>query len=54
MGLEDIKDEVYIVIYNKDDYKKMDIIYADGVTYKGNNYYTLSELKKVLSNDSNN
>lgn len=54
MSLEDIKNEVYIVIYNKEDFNKIDIIYADGVKYKGNNYFTLSELKKVLSNDSNN
>ena len=54
MSLEDIKNESYIVIYNKEDFNKIDIIYADGVKYKGNNYFTLSELKKVLSSESNN
>ena len=51
MGLSDIKDETYMVIYDKNDYKKMDIIYPDGVSYKKITYYTLSEIQKALSDD---
>ena len=52
MGLDDIKDETYIVLYDKEDYKKMDVIYPEGVIYNKNQYYALSELQNVL-NDSN-
>ena len=51
MGLSDIKDETYMVIYDKNDYKKMDILYPDGVSYKKTTYYTLSEIQKALSDD---
>ena len=51
MGLDDINGESYIVVYDKTDYKKLDIIYTNGVTYKKVTYYTLSKLKNALSND---
>lgn len=54
MGLEDIKKEKYKVVYDRNDFNKLDIIYIDGVSYKGKTYYTLSELKKALSGESNN
>ena len=54
MGLDDLKNEIYIVSYAKDDYKNIDVIYPNGVTYKRVTYYTLSELKKALSGESNN
>ena len=51
MGLDDIKDEQYIVIFSKINYKQMDVIYPEGVTYGGNSYYTLSALQKKLENE---
>ena len=48
MGLGEIKDETYIVIYSKDNYKLMDVIYPNGVSYNNNTYYTLSALQEVL------
>lgn len=48
MGLGEIKDETYIVIYSKDNYKQMDVIYPNGVSYNNNIYYTLSALQEVL------
>lgn len=54
MGLDDIKNEMYIVVYDKDDYKKMDVIYPNGVSYNKKTYYTLSKLQSVLSNESSN
>lgn len=53
IGLKDIKNEIYIVAYNKNDYNKIEIIYPKGVKYKGETYYTLSKLKNALSNESN-
>lgn len=49
MGLEEIKNEQYMVIYDKEDFKKMDVIYLNGVNYKKTMYYTLSNLQSVLS-----
>lgn len=54
MGLDDLKNEIYIVSYGKDDYKNIDVIYPKGVSYKKVTYYTLSKLKNALSNESNN
>ena len=54
MGLDDIDNENYIVVYDKGDYQKIDVIFNNGVTYKRVTYYTLSELKKALSGESNN
>ena len=49
MGLKEIKDEKYVVIYSKDNYKLMDVIYSNGVNYKKTMHYTLSNLQSVLS-----
>ena len=54
MGLEEVdteENEKYIVIFSKENYKLMDVIYYTGVTYKGETYYTLSDLKDVLENE---
>lgn len=51
MGLDEIKDEKYIVVFSKTDYKQMDVIYPDGVTYDGKTYFTLSELQEKLENE---
>lgn len=52
MGLEDLtketKDGDYVVVYDSGDYTNLDIIYTPGIQYKGNTYYTLSSLQKVL------
>ncbi len=49
MGLDSIKNEEYIVIYDKDDYKKMDVIYPEGVVYNKIQYYALSDLQSALN-----
>ena len=54
MGLDDIENENYIVVYDKKDYQKIDIVYVDGVSYKGVQYFTLSNLKNALSEESDN
>ena len=45
MGLEDISNDAsdgdYVVIYNKDSYKNIEIMYVPGIRYKGSIYYTL-------------
>ena len=48
MGLDDIKTESYIVVYDNDDYKKVDIVFPDGVRYNKRTCYTLSEIQKEL------
>lgn len=48
MGLDDLKGEQYIVIFDKNNYKNMDIVYPKGVNYENNTYYTLSGLKEAL------
>jgi len=51
MGLDEIQDEQYIVVFKKTDYKQMDVIYPDGVTYDGQTYYALSALQEKLQNE---
>lgn len=54
MKLEGIKDENYKIVFAKDsqgDYKSVDIIYVDGLRYKNNTYYTLSELQSVFEEE---
>lgn len=52
MGLQEIADESndgdYLVVYNEEDYTKLDIIYASGIQYNQNTYYTLSRLQKAM------
>ena len=50
MGLEEIKKDTYAVVFNKDDYKKMDLVYPNGVSYEGSVYYSLSKLQQKLEN----
>lgn len=49
MGLEDISNDAsdgdYVVIYNKDGYKNIEVMYVPGIRYKGSIYYTLSSLQ---------
>ena len=49
MGLDEIKNEQYMVIYDKDNFKNVDVIYPEGIKYKNNTYYTLSAIQEVLS-----
>ena len=51
MGLGEIKEEGYIVIFSQSDYKLMDVIYSEGVEYEGTKYYSLSSLKEKLENE---
>ena len=48
MGLSDLKGERYIAIFDKNNYKNMDIVYSKGVNYNNETYYTLSQLKEAL------
>jgi len=48
MGLDEIKNEQYMVIYDKDNLKNVDVIYPEGIKYKNNTYYTLSSIQEVL------
>lgn len=50
MGLSDIEDtDNYVVVYNKDDYTKLDIIYLPGIEHEGVIYYTVSKLQTELN-----
>ena len=50
MGLSDIEDtDNYAVVYNKEDYTKLDIIYLPGIEYNGIIYYTVSKLQVELN-----
>ena len=51
MGLNEISDEEFIAVFNKNDYKLMDIIYTNGVSYKSKTYYSLSKLQNALENN---
>ena len=49
MVLSDIGDgKNYIVVYNSDDYTKLDIIYKSGIQYNGTTYYTLSKIQSEM------
>lgn len=50
MGLKEINTETYIVIFKKDNYKIMDVIYPDGITYQNSRYYTLSSIQEIMEN----
>ena len=56
MGLNDISNEIYYVVYNQkeneneNDSMLIDVIYKEGIRYNKNTYYTLSEIQNVLSN----
>lgn len=50
MGLEDAQNETFIVIYDKDDFKKIDIVYPKGEKYNNKTIYTLSVMEQELSN----
>ena len=50
IGLDEIKDETYVVVYSKNNYKLMDVIYPNGVKYENETRYTLSNLQSVLDN----
>lgn len=47
MGLSDINDENYVVIYSND-YQSIDIKYLTGIKYNGKMYNKLSDLQKAL------
>lgn len=48
MSLSDIIGKRYIVIFDKNNYKNMDIVYKEGINYNNTTYYTLSQLKEAL------
>jgi Tfp pilus assembly protein PilE len=48
MGLSDIDDENYVVVYNSEDYTKLDIIYKNGIEYNNKMYYSLYEIQKEI------
>lgn len=48
MGLEEIKDEEYVALFSKKDYKKIEIVYPKGVSYDNNKYYSLYSLSEAV------
>ncbi len=50
MGLKEINTETYIIIFKKDNYKLMDVIYPDGISYENTRYYTLSSIQEIMEN----
>ena len=55
-GLNEIKEDIadgekYIIVYNKDNFNQMDIVYTAGIEYKNNVYYTLSGLQAAHDNE---
>lgn len=48
MGLDEIKEEQYMVIYDKENFKNVDVVYPAGIKYKNITYYTLSEIQNIL------
>ena len=56
MGLHDIQNEIYYVVYNQkeneneNDSMLIDVIYKEGIKYNKNTYYTLSEIQNALLN----
>ena len=52
MGLTDLAKEAndgeYAVVYDKSDYKNLDIVYINGIEYNKTKYYTLSSLQKAI------
>lgn len=52
MGLnemvKDTYDGEYVVVYDANDYKNLDIVYVDGIEYNKTIYYTLSKLQGVI------
>ena len=51
MGLGDLKGEEYIIIFNKDNYNLMDVMYPEGAVYNKNVYYSLSSLQEAVENE---
>lgn len=52
MGFSEIEDgENYIVVYKKDDYTKLDVVYKEAITYKNENFYTLSSLQAIMEEE---
>lgn len=52
MGLKDLAKEVdnedYVIVYNSNDYRNIDIIYTKGIEYENKIYYTLSSLQGAI------
>lgn len=53
MGLSDLandsKDGEFVVVYNSDDFTKLEIVYPSGVLYENTNYYTLTDLQNIMN-----
>ena len=41
----------YLIVYDKSDYTKMDVIYKPGLEYSGYKYYSLSKLQTALQEE---
>ncbi len=49
IGLKDAVAETdFVVVYNNNDYTKLDVIKKSGINYKGKKYYTLSKLQQAI------
>ena len=56
MGLKELVNDIkgdgkYLVVYDLDNFNKMDIIYTSGINYKETKYYTLSSIQSVRDNE---
>ena len=50
MGLGELKEGEYLIIFNENDYNLMDVIYINGAEYNENIYYSLSSLQEAIEN----
>ena len=57
MGLKEVIGEErnveYLVVYDKENFTKMDIVYIEGITYKDEDkvYYTLTQMQQTIENE---
>ena len=48
MGLNELEgDNKYLVVYDSENFNKMDIVYIDGFDFDGTKYYTLSKVQEI-------
>ena len=52
MGMSDLASQTengeFVVVYNKNDFSKLEIVYPSGISYEKSTYWTLSELQNKI------
>lgn len=52
MGMSDLANQTengeFVVVYNKNDFSKLEIVYPSGIPYEKSTYWTLSELQNKI------